>query len=177
MMKEYFIVFILVCITFFRGYGQEIPPEYKHLITLPKPKGLKKGVPGEIVIDTTNQLIAIEYDYKPTFIEIYSMNDFRTAKRVKISGWTYLDNSYFSEDGKSLYLDNGKTKSFTKIDLKTLKKTKIACENLPKGCYFDEGMPERRSGGDVYTHYSMIINDFHLTVYKFGGGEFSIYIK
>ncbi len=118
--------------------AQEIPEEYVFWKELRIPEDLKHGVPASLLFDSTRKYMLIEYDYKPTYLELYRMEDMKRLKRLKVKGHVYLDNSYFYPKENALYLDFGRARSkYVRFDLSSYEEEKVPCEEAPWGCHYD----------------------------------------
>ncbi len=169
-----YILIILINISFI-GYAQEISSDYKLLVKIDSPDDLKWGIPSEILMDSTHRFLIIAYDFNPTYIDFYEVENWEMIKRIKIKGYTYFDNSYFQLDENSVYIDRGRNKNkYIKVDLKTFNQLKVHCENVPNGCSYE---PIFESKIDYYenTNITIINNDWYIL--RFNEKETEIYLN
>jgi len=119
-------------------FGQNIPKGFNLYKTISSANDLKHGIISEILIDSVLGYIMVDYDYHPTYIEIFDLNTCRKLERLKIWNFIYLSESYLDKNGEFIYFEVGRWKSrYIKVDMKTFKKERVSCKKSPKGCDYD----------------------------------------
>lgn len=152
-----------------------VPSNFKLVVTLDKPINIKEGLPGEILIDSTNTYFIISYDYNPSYLDVYAMKEWKLLKRLTIPKYTYLFGSYFYLKDNAVYVNYGGVlrEKYTKIDLNEFTQTEVPCENTPRGCFYSthEKLKSdfRNNGVAISTRGSYII--------KYNSNKTEVYLK
>ncbi len=134
------------------GFTQ-IPENYKLFAKIDAPKDLKWGIPEEIMVDSAKSLMVIAYDYNPTYLELYRIEDMKKLTRIKSRGHVYMDNCYFDLENNEMYIDKGRYKNrYVKYDLSTFKKKKVRCKDTPRGCPFERILDSETKYHGKYTY-------------------------
>ena len=131
-MNKIILICILALVTG-KSFGQDIPSDYPLLTKIDK----QDGLPSEILVDSTISYLAILYELKPSYVEVYSTENWERIQTVKFKKPAYLFSSYFSLNNE-LYIAHSKNK-YRKVNLQTNETTDLDCSETPHGCYyFDE---------------------------------------
>lgn len=123
-------------------------------------------------ISDDQKLLVISYAENPTSIVIYEIGTWERKGVYKVIGnGLEINSSYFSTDGKLLYVKYDRfSPNFKVIDFKTGYVKKIDCSKTPHGCYYEEAIQDKR---DIYTKNKK----YYITVSKFDASDADIYVK
>src|ERR1700756_1213385 len=161
-MKFLFKTFLLLTVAL-KGMGQNIPPEYKLLVSLQLSADEKFYSANDILIDDVKNYLLVSYDYNPTYLVLYDMKTWNKIKVFKTKGFTYFRNSYFFGSLLYLYKGEGLKTKYVKIDLTTFTETKAPCDDVPRGCEYDKPDyvdPKVELGKDPL--FSLVNNGWHI---------------
>jgi len=162
-------------LTSYQGYSQKIPDDFKLFATINSPKDLKWGIPGAILIDSTKKLMIVEYDYNPTYLDFYSIEDMKFLKRVKTKGHVYMDNSYFYQVDNAVYIDKGRYKNnYIKIDLNSYTQTKVSCDKVPLDCPYEKIIDNQVT---YFEDKGLTISNNEWYILKYDDYKLEIYLK
>lgn len=180
-MKELTTIIILTlsCI----GVLSAQDDDYTKVITIKQPyhtfnateyQDTKKGFQkiNGFKISEDQKLLVISYAENPTSIALYEIGTWEQKGVYKVIGsGVEINSSYFSDDGKLLYVKYDRfSPNFKVIDFKTGYVKKIDCSKTPKGCYYEEVTQDKR---EIYTKN----RKYYISVSKFDASDTDIYVK
>lgn len=123
-------------------------------------------------ISASQKYLIISYAQNPTHIVVYEIGTWERIGVYKVMGnGIEINNSYFAEDDKVLYVkyDRYSTK-YKRIEFQTGYIRKVSCSKTPLGCIYEEIRQEDR---ELITKN----RKFHIAVSKFDPSDVIISIK
>ncbi len=165
---------ILWCTSKLRS--QELPQNYEHLGNIPWPSSIDVEYLGDILVDTTLGYLAIRFDRKPAYVQIYSTKFWNLQNTIKIKGYAHLPSSYFDPYEKTLLIDLLKNSGkYLQVDLVTYEQRLVDCEYIAVDCdYLPEThktveVNEDEEGWILYTqtdNYCLVVlEDYSIDIY------------
>lgn len=134
-MKKIIITSAIFVLIFFDSIGQINTDNYQLIKKIDRPLELKWGIPSEIMIDSTLRILVIAYDYNPTYLDFFDIDNWEKISQVKIRGYTTLDLSYFDLDNNCVYIEKGKIRyNYIKVDLSDFSTTKVNRNQTHDNC-------------------------------------------
>lgn len=123
-------------------------------------------------ISESQKYLIISYAQNPTHLVIYEIGTWERIGVYKVMGnGVEINNSYFDEDDKVLYVkyDRYSTK-YKRIEFETGYIRKVPCRKTPKGCRYEEITQEEK---EVITKNKK----FHIAASKFDASDVIVSIK
>ncbi len=179
-MKKILVAFALIssCISI---YAQE--DDYTKVMTIKQPyhtfnatefQDTKKGFQkiNGFKISEDQKLLVISYAENPTSIVFYEIGTWEQKGVYKVIGnGLEINSSYFSEDGKLLYVKYDRySPNFKVIEFKTGYVKKIDCSKTPRGCYYEEVTQDKR---EIYTKNKK----YYINISRFDASDADVYVK
>lgn len=149
-MKSLLVIFIFV-VSSITCFGQFIKEGYTHIYTIKQPyhgfshskqQDTKKGhqkVNG-MVFSESQQYLVIAYSQNPCHVAVYKVGTWERVALFQVIGTGIeLNNSYFDEEEKKIYLRYERfSTSYKELELETGNVKTINCTKTPKGCNYEE---------------------------------------
>ena len=130
-------IFFLIPVIFLQisTVAQSIPDDYYLVKKYPRPNDIKHGIPGGIITDPTGTYLLVEYDFKPTIVDIYKIKGWKHIHRVSLKGWVYFQEAFFDpNDTNIVYLGKSGINKFYKLNILTSEYEKTHCNKLRGLC-------------------------------------------
>jgi len=165
------------------AFSQFVKEGYTHIFTIKQPyhsfnatkhQDTKRGFQkvNGMVFSPSEQYLIISYSQSPCHVAVYNIGTWdRVALFQVIGNGVELNNSYFDEEEKKIYLRYERfSTSYKELELETGNVKTIDCSKTPRGCNYEEITQDLRS---LYTANKK----FFIEVSPHDASDVLIYIK
>lgn len=148
---RYFIPTILAILISFSAFSQFEKEGYTHIYTIKQPyhsfnasrqQDTKKGLQkiNGMTFSQSQKYLVVAYSQNPCHVAVYKVGTWeRVALFQVIGNGIELNNSYFDEEEKKIYLRYERfNTSYKELELETGNVKTINCTKTPKGCNYEE---------------------------------------
>lgn len=130
------IVFIFICLLLMNNYliAQEEEDSYQYLLSV-LPDMNRKIAANEIMISEDEKYLIVNYGNRPTFIVVYSFNEWKQVAAFRTTDWVDFSGAYVDQATDQLYIKESRySTNYHRLDIKTGKQDIIPCDLTPDGC-------------------------------------------
>lgn len=178
-------IIVMISIIFFSiaAQAQFSKDGYTNIYTIKQPyhdfnatkqQDLKKGKQKVVgmKLSKSEKYIIIAYDQSPCHVAVYKVGTWERVALFQVLGsGVELNNSYFDEEEKKIYLRYERfSTSYKELELETGNVKTINCTKTPKGCNYEEIRQDFR---DIYTSNKK----FYMKVSPHDGSDVLVFIK
>lgn len=149
--------------------AQDIEDSYQY-VTSVDPQMKRKLLANEIMVDSQEKYLIVNYGNKPSYIIVYSLVDWKPIANFRLTNWVDFSGAYVDSAYNQIYIKESRYSSeYHRLEIPSGTKDIIECELTPRGCDIIEPQQELKT---LYTSD----RQYYFAINKRNNGEVRVYV-